>query len=270
VTGWAGHAGPAAARQPAPSTAPDRLPANPAALAPRHRPAALDLPASRSRKAPHRSRPHRRRIRECLRQVCRTATLMAPMLVLQNGLFCTNQPRSAECSRDAPNGGSVRGIGRMGATSTLLLSVTMRVSLRAAWHAPIADSARLTAAPTARAAVRRSSRSARRKPSALSRIHEQRRGCSAAGMAQQRRSGGPGECPGPGSRRSPIAAGSSQCRQQHHPAGEETGHRPQWHGQPGVPVRWLPPHCHSRRNRRTSSTLRLAVGSVITSAILTA
>jgi hypothetical protein len=28
----------------------------------------------------------------------------------------------------------------MGATSTLLLSVTMRVSLRAAWHAPIAES----------------------------------------------------------------------------------------------------------------------------------
>jgi hypothetical protein len=107
VTGRAGRAGPAAARQPAPSTAPDRLPANPAALAPRHRPAALDLPASRSRKAPHRSRPHRRRrIRECLRQVCRTATLMAPMLMLQSGLFCTNQPRSAECSRDAPNGGS--------------------------------------------------------------------------------------------------------------------------------------------------------------------
>jgi hypothetical protein len=50
-------------------------------------------------------------------------------------------PRRAQSPAQARDhiGGDVRGVGRMGATSTLLLSVTMRVSLRAAWHAPIAD-----------------------------------------------------------------------------------------------------------------------------------
>ena len=50
--GGAGRAGPAAARQPAPPAAPDRLPADPAALARRPGPAALGLPAPRSRAAP--------------------------------------------------------------------------------------------------------------------------------------------------------------------------------------------------------------------------
>ena len=52
--GSAGRAGPAAARQAAPPDAPERLPANPAALACRPGSAELDLPASRSGKAAHR------------------------------------------------------------------------------------------------------------------------------------------------------------------------------------------------------------------------
>jgi putative transposase len=53
--GGARRAGAAAARQSAPPAAPDRLPAHPAALARRPRPAALDPPAPRSWATPDRS-----------------------------------------------------------------------------------------------------------------------------------------------------------------------------------------------------------------------
>lgn len=52
--GCAGRAGPAAAGPPAPAVAPDRFPANPAALARQPDPAEMDVPAPRSRTAAHR------------------------------------------------------------------------------------------------------------------------------------------------------------------------------------------------------------------------
>jgi len=52
--GGAGRAGPATTGPPAPAVAPDRLPANPAALARQPGPAEMDVPASPSRTAAHR------------------------------------------------------------------------------------------------------------------------------------------------------------------------------------------------------------------------